>query len=59
MNEMSKCPVMHDARPLLGRTNRDWWPDALQLEILVQSSASPDPMGPDFDYAEAFKSISF
>ncbi len=59
MNEMSKCPVMHDARPLLGRTNRDWWPDALQLEILVQSGASPDPMGPDFDYAEAFKSIDY
>ncbi len=61
MNEMSKCPVMHDgaARSLLGRTNRDWWPDALQLEILTQGGVSSDPMGEDFDYAKAFKSIDY
>ena len=55
------CPMGFggEDRPLLGRTNRDWWPDALQLDILVQSGASPDPMGPDFDYAEAFKSIDY
>ena len=61
MNEMSKCPVMHGdgARALLGRTNRDWWPDMLQLEILTQGGASADPMGKDFDYATAFKSIDY
>ncbi len=55
------CPMGFDdgERTLLGRTNRDWWPDALQLEILTQSGTSPDPMGPDFDYVEAFKSLDY
>jgi catalase-peroxidase len=43
-------------RSLLGRTNRDWWPNQLSLEILPQPS---DPMGPEFDYAEQFKSIDY
>ena len=46
-------------RSLLGRTNRDWWPDALPLEILHQGGTSPDPMGADFDYAEAFKALDY
>ena len=46
------CPVNKDRfRSLLGRTNKDWWPDQLPLEILHQGGASPDPMGEDFDYA--------
>src|SRR6056297_1877862 len=51
------CPFNGDGgvRSLLGRTNRDWWPDALQLEILHQGGVSPDPMGRDFDYAKAFE----
>lgn len=54
------CPVNKDRfRGLLGRTNKDWWPDALPLEILHQGGASPDPMGEDFDYAAAFKSIDY
>ena len=55
------CPVHRDGgvRSLLGRTNRDWWPDALQLEILRQGGVSPDPMGDDFDYAEAFKALDY
>ena len=49
------CPFNEgSARSLLGRTNRDWWPEALQLDILDQGGKSPDPMGEDFDYAEAF-----
>lgn len=44
---------------LLGRTNRDWWPDALQLEILTQNGVSPDPMGEDFDYCEAFNALDY
>ncbi len=61
MNEISKCPVMHGGaeRTLVGRTNRDWWPKALHLEILRENGASPDPMGEDFDYAKAFKSIDY
>ncbi len=55
------CPFSGDGgvRSLLGRTNRDWWPEALQLEILTQNGKSPDPMGEDFDYAEAFNTLDY
>jgi catalase-peroxidase len=43
-------------RSLLGRTNRDWWPNQLSLEILPSPA---DPMGPDFDYAEEFQSLDY
>ncbi len=39
--------------------NRDWWPEALPLDILHQGGVSPDPMGEDFDYAEAFKTLDY
>ena len=50
------CPVAKPTtvRSLLGRTNRDWWPQGLALDILNQGGLSADPMGDDFDYAEAF-----
>ncbi|MBT2990123.1 MAG: catalase/peroxidase HPI [Candidatus Thiodiazotropha sp. (ex Ctena orbiculata)] len=51
----SKCPFHHSAGG--GTSNRDWWPNQLRLEILRQHSAKSDPMGEDFDYAEAFKSL--
>ncbi len=58
--EMSGCPMGGgEVRSLLGRQNRDWWPDALQLDILRQGGTSPDPMGEDFDYAEAFKKLDY
>jgi len=44
-------------RSLLGRTNRDWWPNQMAMDILHQQGKSGDPMGDDFDYAEAFKSL--
>jgi catalase-peroxidase len=44
-------------RTLLGRTNRDWWPNQLSLDILPQHGLSGDPHGDDFNYAEAFKSL--
>jgi catalase-peroxidase len=45
-------------RTLLGRTNRDWWPNQLSLDILHQNgTGSPDPMGEDFDYAREFQSL--
>ena len=50
----SKCPVAHGARP---HTNRDWWPNHLDLRSLQQHSALSDPMGKDFDYAKEFKSL--
>jgi catalase-peroxidase len=57
------CP-MHGGgeikmRSLLGRTNKDWWPDALPVDMLHQHGVSPDPMGADFDYAEAFKALDY
>ncbi|MDG6080172.1 catalase/peroxidase HPI [Erythrobacter litoralis] len=55
------CPFTGDGgvRALLGRTNRDWWPDALDLHILTQGGQSPDPMGEDYDYCEAFNLLDY
>jgi len=55
-----KCPVMHGAPSNAtgtGRSNRDWWPNQLNLGILRQHSALSDPMDPGFSYAEAFKRL--
>ncbi len=46
-------------RSLLGRTNRDWWPNHLAIDILHQQGRTGDPMGDDFDYAEAFKKLDY
>ncbi len=54
-----KCPMNPATRSLLGRQNRDWWPDSLPLDILHQFGGSPDPMGDDFDYAAAFKALDY
>ena len=56
-----QCPARGPAalRSLVGRTNRDWWPNQLSLDILHQHGINGDPMGPDFDYAEAFKSLDY
>ena len=59
------CPMRSSAggeikiRSLLGRQNKDWWPDALPVDMLHQHGVSPDPMGPDFDYAEAFNQLDY
>jgi len=55
------CPMKEPGarRALLGRTNRDWWPNQLSTEILQQNGLSGDPMGADFDYAQAFKSLDY
>ncbi|MFL6752749.1 MAG: peroxidase family protein, partial [Sphingomicrobium sp.] len=55
------CPVDRPTtlRSLLGRTNRDWWPESLPIEILHQGGISPDPMGDEFDYAEAFNALDY
>ena len=44
-------------RSLLGRTNRDWWPNQLSLDILHQQGRTGNPMGDDFDYAKEFKTL--
>jgi len=51
----SKCPFHHVAHE--STTNRDWWPNKLPLNILRQHASKSNPMGNDFDYAEAFKSL--
>ncbi|ALN92176.1 catalase/peroxidase HPI [Lysobacter gummosus] len=55
MSNESKCPFNHAAGG--GTSNRDWWPEQLDLKILHQQTPQADPMGQDFDYAEAFKTL--
>ncbi len=50
-----KCPVAHGARN--SRTNADWWPNQVNVNILHQHSEKSDPMGQEFDYAEEFKAL--
>jgi len=49
-----KCPFTGGSQ---GRSNRDWWPEMLDLQMLHRNSTLSDPMGQDFDYAEEFKSL--
>ena len=53
VDDAGKCPMKH----MKSRSNRDWWPDALSIEMLHRNSDLSDPMGKDFDYAEEFKSL--
>ncbi|MBV8832260.1 MAG: catalase/peroxidase HPI [Acidobacteriaceae bacterium] len=53
----AKCPFHHGSSP--GTTNRDWWPNELNLNLLHQHSSLSDPMGEDFNYAEEFKSLDY
>ncbi len=52
--QTGKCPVLHGVR---GRSNKDWWPQTLDLKALDQHSPRANPMDPGFNYAEAFKSL--
>ncbi len=59
-NEDSKCPVTgRKSKPIAGsgRSNRDWWPNQLNLKILHQHSSLSNPMGEKFNYAEEFKKL--
>ncbi|MBI1378269.1 MAG: catalase/peroxidase HPI [Frankiales bacterium] len=49
-----RCPVVHSPG---GTTNRDWWPDAVDVTVLAANSPKSDPMGEGFDYREAFASL--
>ena len=60
MNDESKCPVTGGANKQVaggGTSNRDWWPNQLNLNILRQHSSLSNPMGKDFNYAEEFKKL--
>jgi len=52
-----QCPFSNIAG--VGRTNRDWWPSQLRLDLLHQHSSKSDPMGEGFDYAKEFKSLDY
>ncbi len=52
-----KCPVMHGANTETQHTVMDWWPNALNLDILHQHDRKSNPNTPDFNYKEAFKSL--
>jgi catalase-peroxidase len=57
--ETGGCPVAHGraAHPTQGGGNRQWWPERLNLKILAQNPAVANPLGADFDYAQAFQSL--
>jgi catalase-peroxidase len=53
----SKCPVMHGSMTTAERSVTDWWPNALNLEILHQHDTKTDPMGRDFNYREELEKL--
>jgi catalase-peroxidase len=55
MDSEKKCPFSSKAHS--GRSNRDWWPNQLNLKVLHQNPPARDPMGAEFDYAEEFTSL--
>ena len=57
LNDPKKEPAA--LRSLLGRTNRDWWPNQMAVDILHQQGRTGDPMGDGFNYARAFKSLDY
>lgn len=59
MKMTGKCPVMHGSNTESGKSVMDWWPNALNLDILHQHDTKTNPMGEAFDYAEEVKSLDF
>ncbi len=56
-NNIGKCPMMHGAQTALGTTVTDWWPNALNLDILHQHDRKTDPMGEAFDYRKQLEKL--
>ena len=57
MSNESKCPVMHQSHARGTIANQQWWPNQLNLKMLHQNTPQSNPMGEDFNYAEAFKTV--
>ncbi len=57
MNTAGKCPVMHGGNTAVGTSNMDWWPNALDLDILHQHDTKTNPMGTGFNYREEVKTL--
>jgi catalase-peroxidase len=54
-----KCPVMHGGATTVGKPSMDWWPNALNLDILHQHDRKTDPLGADFDYRREVATLDF
>ena len=52
-----KCPVMHGGNTSTGTSNKDWWPEGINLDILHQHDRKTNPMDPDFNYREEVKKL--
>ena len=59
MSNENKCPVMHGANTASEKSVMDWWPNALNLDILHQHDTKTNPMGKDFNYREEVKKLDF
>jgi catalase-peroxidase len=57
MSGEGKCPVMHGGVTTAGRSNTEWWPNTLNLDILHQHDSKTDPMDPGFDYRKAVRAL--
>ncbi len=57
MDNEASCPVTGNGRRPTGTTNRDWWPNQIDLRMLHQNPPAADPLGPDFDYAAEFAKL--
>jgi catalase-peroxidase len=55
LNGASQCPVMHGGATSTGASHMEWWPKALNLDILHQHDVKTNPMGEDFNYREEVK----
>jgi len=58
-NNAGKCPVMHGAMSSEGKTNKHWWPNSLNLDILHQHDRKTNPYDEDFDYRKEFNKLDF
>ncbi|MDF1518497.1 MAG: hypothetical protein P1P79_11175, partial [Lutibacter sp.] len=56
-NGGGKCPFVHGANTEVSNTVMDWWPKALNLDILHQHDTKTNPLGADFNYADEFKKL--
>jgi catalase-peroxidase len=56
-SKAGKCPVMHGGNTAMGNSNMEWWPNALNLDILHQHDAKSNPLGKDFNYRDELKKL--
>lgn len=57
MKSAGNCPIMHGGITSVGTSNMDWWPEALNLDVLHQHDKKTNPLGEDFNYREELKTL--